>query len=254
MDSIILTVHNRDMLTLTNTFSQLSKQDLTEAEIIVVDDGSTEDYTDLKEMFSAMPIRWLRADTVKDRPETYHIKGHNNPAHVNNLALKSAEGDNIFWLSSDTMLPPHALSRARVWMEQGAIWTCNVMDTDTGNYFLGPDRIFPMCWALASSRAAVDAVGGFDEKYLEGMGYEDNDFVGALFRHVGKLVVDGSVIALHQSHADTWMSDSGVGREKSRLYTEEKWGGIPWAYETGCVPFKKSAAGRNIILNYTGRG
>ena len=251
-DTIILTVYNRPELTLLNTFVSISKQDLTDTEILVVDDGSTQDYDDVREIIADWqipPVRWECISTMEDRPDTYNIDGHNNPAYVNNRAAALAQGDNLFFLSSDTTLPPNAMGSARVWDLDKAVYTPRVYDADTGMEWNGGSRIYPMCWFLGISKALFNRVGGFDEEYLKGMAFEDSDFVGRCVLDTGKLVIDTGTLALHQSHPMVAYSDKGVGYKRSEDYTKAKWGGAtPWDTPNHPLNYLTSRAGDKIIV------
>jgi GT2 family glycosyltransferase len=247
-DSVILTVYNRDITIMLNTLVSLRKNNLEEdTEVLFVDDGSTEDYEDLIEMaqeWAGYPLRYLRAPEY----EAYRINGgHNNPAIVNNWALTQAQGERIFFLSSDVMLPPHAMDAARAWVDRGAIYTPRTLDMDSGNVYCGRDRPYPMMWFVGCRKADIDAIGGFDEKFCEGMAFEDNDFMGRLFQHVGKLIIDLAVTAFHQSHAQVYTQDEGVGYLKSKKYCLAKHDGVPFA-DDWRVKFKTANVGNTLIL------
>ena len=55
-DTIILTVFNRPELMLLNTFMGIANNDLSDTEILVVDDGSTIDYTDFQATLEGLEI------------------------------------------------------------------------------------------------------------------------------------------------------------------------------------------------------
>lgn len=250
-DTIILTVYDRPELTLLNTFVSLKKQDLTDTEILVIDDGSTVDYTDTRDILSdwELPIRWERISTVEDRPDTYHIDGHNNPAYVNNKAVELAEGSNLFFLSSDTTIPPNTLGSARLWDLNTTVYSTRVFDLDTGSEWNGESRIYPMCWFLGVGKELFNKVSGFDEEYLKGMAFEDSDFVGRCALATGKLVIDCGTLALHQSHPMTAYSDKGLGYKWSEAYTKMKWGGAtPWDTPNHPLNYTTSRAGDKLIV------
>lgn len=231
-DSVILTVFNRDDMMLVNTIRALRKNDLTDTEVIVVDDGSTEDYTELAEMFAEWfeHFRWERVSTLEDHPNAYHIDGHNNPAYVNNRAFEMARGDRIFWLSSDCMLTPDTLRNAREWVDRGAVFVPKVIDMDSALEFCGENRIWPMCWFVGHKR---EDFPGFDEEYIKGIAFEDNDFMASLALKTGKLVIDTGTFVYHQSHEQVAYSDDKVGFRASESYTKDKWGGVPWSKQNG---------------------
>lgn len=224
--TVVMTVYNRPFLMLLNTLHALAANDLDGVEILIVDDGSTVDYADVRQATSGLPVRWVRVDTQLERPEAYGIGGHNNPAWANNRALVEAAGDDLLWLSSDTILPPHALASMRKWDLGTHVWTCRVMNMRDGREFLGKSRVYPMCWAIAGSREKMPQ---FDLEYLKGMAFEDNDFTARLVGATGPLVLDLGVTAFHQTHPDVAYSDNWRGFKASEAYTVRKWGGIPWS-------------------------
>jgi glycosyltransferase involved in cell wall biosynthesis len=222
------------------TMQGLCKNDLRDTEIVVVDDGSdqhyAEQYPDLCRLLEASGAAVVYH---KMEPyEAYRIDGHNNPARANNEALKLASGERIFWLSSDVILPPHALARARRFGKDDAVFVGQVVDMDTGGIFLGPGRLFPMMWFVGTSKAACEAIGGFDENYLRGMAFEDNDFMGRLACHVGRVVFDWDVLSFHQSHPNTAYSDQMEGFKRSADYTKTKWHGVPFSGDKPVLKIK----------------
>jgi glycosyltransferase involved in cell wall biosynthesis len=250
-DTIILTVFDRPEMVLLNTLISVRKQDLTDTEVLIVDDGSSVDYTDVREMLDdwSLPYRWERISTLEDRPDTYNIEGHNNPAYVNNRAAALAEGENLFFLSSDTIIPPNTMGSARIWDLDKAVYTVRVIDMDSGVERNGADRILPLCWFLGLSKALFNRIGGFDEEYLKGMGYAAADFSGRAALDTRKVVIDRGTLALHQSHELFAYSDGGVGFKTSEAYTKKKWGGhIPWSSTAAPLNYTTSKAGDKIIV------
>lgn len=230
-NSVLLTLFDRDEITLLNTLRALTKNTLEDTEILLADDGSSIDYSALEETFSPMPLRWLRHSTLEHRPETYNIEGHNNPAHVNNWLLDQVDSERVLFLSSDVILPPHALGRAFSW-DPSAIWSAYTVDMDSGVMFCGSSRPYPMMWAVAMETKVARSVR-FDERYCDGMAFEDNDFMGRAALEVGRIVLDGGVLDFHQSHENVAYSDDLVGFKRSERYTIEKWGGIPFHSAVG---------------------
>lgn len=229
-NTIILTVFNREHLLLANTLHWLSRNDLRDSEVLIVDDGSTKDYGNLK---SGSPpyVRWIRVDTVRDRPDTYHIDGHNNPAYANNVAVAEAKGRNLFFLSSDVLIPPHTMTMAMKWDLSRYVWVPRVVNLRDAAIFLGPTRFLPACWFLATTKENVLKCGGFDEEYLKGMAFEDNDFGARILLETGKMVCDWAVTVWHQPHEPVAYSDDWHGFKMSERYTKQKWGGVPFGEE-----------------------
>jgi len=234
-DSIILTVYNRPVHVLENTLRALFKNDLEDCEVIVVDDGSNQPVLEpaTPDWWDHDKVRWIKTNTLTAHPATHHINGHNNPAYVNNLALEKARGDHITFLSSDCIIPPHTLTQAR--KHPRAMWVPRVMDMDTGQMWLHKKRLFPMCWFV---RAPREACPEFDEEYLKGIAFEDNDWTARVALATEEVVLDESVTIFHQSHplvaytqADGTVPSKPTFNDaymRSEAYTRAKWGGIPW--------------------------
>jgi len=260
--TVVMTVYNRPYMVLMNTFIALARALKPGCKVLVIDDGSDKDFMrDYKEIRSiveewGVPLEWKRISTSNDRPETYHIDGHNNPAYVNNRALEMTDTEDLCWLSSDCIVPPNAFEVIEKYDLSTTVVTTRVIDLDTAAVFLGASRLFPMCWFLTMKTAHCREIGGFDEEFIKGMAYEDNDFAGRLCLHVGKLAIDQSATVWHQSHPPAAYSDDLVGFKKSGAYTSERWSGhAPFNGKEVPVAFKSNAVGNVVFLTefkYTG--
>ena len=239
-DNIILTLFDRQPVQLMNTLLWLTRNDLTDTQLVIVNDGSTQDLSWVKTYLGDVPYVWHDMEPY----EAYRIGQHNNPAKANNEALKLCTGERVFWLSSDCILPPHALERARKIVDSGAIYVPRVQDI--AGYeklmyeFNGPTRFHPMMWFVGCRLEDCLAIGGFDEEFIKGMAYEDNDFMGRLALQVGKLVFDFDTTVIHQSHPIVYLSDEDqLGTKTSREYCKRKWRGIPFASERATMNIKR---------------
>lgn len=208
-----------------------------EEEVVVVDDRSAGELTwAVKFCELAFPnVKWIRLDDY----ECWSIDGFANPARAFNEALKAAEGETVWIMSSDVLVNPSLVRRARKVSGSGFAWTPMILDLETQRQYCGPTRLFPMPWFLVASRQACLDIGGWDEKYLGGMCYEDNDFVGRLVLKTGAFCGEWSVVGYHQSHDQPAynVSDPEVlaANERNRAWTMEKWGGIP--FDSEFTPF-----------------
>jgi glycosyltransferase involved in cell wall biosynthesis len=233
-DSIILTVFNRPVHVLANTLRALYQNDLEDTEVIVVDDGSdleTKGFLEILQEEYQFELHDI--DTNQRQPDTCNFSGHNNPAYVNNCALELAQGKHITLLSSDCIIPPHAMSKAREYPK--AMWVPRVMDMDSGHLWLHRQRFFPMCWFV---RAPKHAIEPFDLEYLKGMAFEDNDWTARVALATNTVVLDENVTIFHQSHPmvayqakDGTVPTIPVANSQfltNEGYTHRKWGGVPW--------------------------
>ena len=94
MISVILTTYERREL-LARALASVLAQTLTDREVIVVDDGSTDGTV---EFLAAQPVTGVR------------IAHSRNPAVVRNAGLKRAQGELITFLDSDDVWQPTALT------------------------------------------------------------------------------------------------------------------------------------------------
>lgn len=233
---IAMTVFNRPHLTLINTLVKLGTcgADWTkDSEIVMADDGSVTSYEPLLEQFGNLPIRYLKHDTRQHMPEAYSIDGHNNPAHVSNWLLSQLDCENLFWMSSDIMVRPLIVCEALKLDLQNVVWMPCVVELDTNYGILCPNRIAPFGWFYGTRIEHFRSVQ-WDESYMRGIAFEDNDFMARLALHVGRFVIDKNVVVWHQSHPQAAYSDKMKGWKTNEAYTREKWGGIPWHSQLKC--------------------
>jgi glycosyltransferase involved in cell wall biosynthesis len=247
--SIIMTVYDRPQIVLINTLSNLGKNDLRDVEIVIVDDGSNLPYKDLLAAYKDSPVRYERVDTLKDRPDTYNIKGFNNPAYAMNCGIELAQGEELYFMSSDVMIPPSTLTAAAEMDLDKVVWMPCVVDMDSNTTYLGPDRLAPLGWFFGTTRKNIEAVR-WDEEYLKGIACEDNDFMARLALHVGRFVCETALIAWHQSHPPMAYSDNEKGLEINQKYTYDKWGCMPWYPNTGnCMKVERTNVNSQMVLD-----
>jgi hypothetical protein len=242
-----MTVYNRPQLVLLNTLLKLGPNDWSDGEIVVVNDGSRIPYGPLKESFGDLPVKWVEA---KPFPGCYSLKGYNNPAHAWNVGLAASSGEYVFPMSSDIMVTPGIIHRALNLDLDKVAWMPSVVDMDTAMEYLGPNRLAPLGWFFGVHRKHMEAVG-WDEEYMNGIAFEDNDMMARLALEVGRFVVDVGCTVWHQSHPQTAYSDNLAGWTVNRGYCKEKWGGfIPW--DKGCTLKKMVTEVNNqLVLDVT---
>jgi glycosyltransferase involved in cell wall biosynthesis len=252
-DFIFMSVYNRPPLVLAYTLRALSKGNLADTRIVIVDDGSTVDYGPVKEAFQGIvpEENWLRCDTCSEHDDVYQIDGSNNPAHAFNVALQAfidGEEERCFWLSSDVVLPPGLLDHARQAVSADLVFTPKVVDMDTAAVFNSTERPWPMPWFLGACRDIVVGAGLYDLTYLYGMGFEDNDHLGKLAMAGGNILIDNRFVAYHQSHEQIAYSDNLAGFKKSEEYTTSKWGGIPFRPDSNPLPLSRLSGEQILAL------
>jgi glycosyltransferase involved in cell wall biosynthesis len=227
-DSIIMTVADREPAVLMSTLRWLGASDLTNTEVLIVDDCSTVPYDFMAPLLEPINGRMIRLEPY----ECFRVDGnYNNPAKAFNAGLAEAKGERLIILSSDVIVPPRVIEACRAFDPAELIYCPRVVDLGTCMEYCGPTRLFPMPWFLACSTEHAKRCGGWDENYLRGMCFEDNDFVGRLALTTGKVLYDFDAVVWHQSHYQPAYSQDPEVREanlRSRQYTMDKWLAIPF--------------------------
>jgi glycosyltransferase involved in cell wall biosynthesis len=242
-----MTVFDRPFRTLRNTFAQLRRNNLAGTEIIVVDDGSTKTYDRIKDYCThhEMPVEWIRLEKDSYPPHTYRIGSYNNPTRAWNTALDAARGEVIVTLGSDIMLPISALKKAKLCGR--GMWHAAIIDIDTNQIYVGKGRYMPLGFAMAWNRSFNDQ--RWDEEYLKGMAFDDNDFSGRLALSAKTVTIDNTALSFHQSHFPTAYSDGHRGHDINERYTWKKWGGVPWdGTEYDPLHVERAIVKNNIVL------
>ena len=233
--SIIMTVCDREPEVLMNTLRWLGMDQPADTEIVIVDDGSSYNYAWLEPYLKNHHARMVRLEPYA----CYSIHdNYNNPAKAFNHAALEAQGERVIILSSDVIVPPRVLAKALKFAPDETIFCPMVIDLATGGEYCGPNRTFPMPWFLSTSKKKIEEAGGWDENYLLGMCFEDNDFVARLALVVGSVTYDWNCIVWHQSHVQPAYSDDQwvrVANTRNRVYTADKWAGIPFDPALGQV-------------------
>jgi O-antigen biosynthesis protein len=192
-----------------------------DSEILVVDDGSTDDTVKVIKKFSEQEISYLS-------------KEHTGPSDTRNRCISEARGDFILWLDSDDLIAPGLISRFRELVKQ-------YPDVDI---FYGDMRIFGDAGALTGKviacrdyyernklllsrmvysnrifqtgtfirKALYQRAGGYDTNYNC---HEDYEFytraaASAKFKHIG-------MISAYWRWHDANLSRSGNSTERSKL-------------------------------------
>ena len=181
-------------------------------ELIVVDDGSTDDSLRIVEAFRAAHparVRLLQQD-------------HKGPYPARNLALRAARGDCVAFLDSDDTWTPDCLARLRDallaraadiaycgWQNVGpaALNTTPYVPPayEDGDLVAACLRTCP--WPIHAAlvrRSALTAIGGFSERLFTSMDY---DLWLRLIAHTQRLVLVPAVMAFYHWRGNQISSD-----------------------------------------------
>lgn len=261
--SVVMTVYNRPVEVILRTLRGLLECDMEGTQVVAVNDGSQLPYNSIRRyvednflhgIWYDMPDyeAWRIEDSGLEVPATAETTllpvtpGSNNPARAFNQAVLLAEGEQLIVMSSDVLVPPRTMAAAKKRDFSEGVWTPYVEDTYgtprdrygiglDGREYCGPNRLFPMPWFLGMSKSHLTEVGGWDEGYLKGLCYEDNDVVGRVALRTGRFIGDWSQKVYHQGHHQVaYMQDKPAivsANLRNREYTMKKWGGIPFDRE-----------------------
>jgi len=199
-------------------------------EVIVVDDGSTDDTESLRTIY---PIRFYRIN----RPP-----GYRNPSAARNVAMKMAKADVLILQSDDVrhigpVIEPLSRFREKSF-NIATVW--NVYPgIGIGDLYTGPSYRRPFFFLGSVQREDIYAIGGNCEDF-HAPGWEDDWLGDCLIRGRG-LAADfrEDVVGYHQDHPRP--SDLAIRADVSKaLYFDKKAkaeaGVIPWTAATGPWP------------------
>jgi len=150
--SVIIPVYNRAEL-LKRTVGSVLRQDLADFEVLVIDDGSTDDIKSIVDDFSDGRIR-------------YHRQANRGASAARNAGIDLARGEYVAFLDSDDVYLPHHLAtmHALLLATPGAVAYCPIVATrgKNGNFIKPPRAIGPgenMATYLMCDRGFVQTSG-----------------------------------------------------------------------------------------------
>jgi GT2 family glycosyltransferase len=179
-------------------------------ELIIVDDAST------------IPLVCDEAKIIRIEPDE---KWYHNPCVPYNRAFKEAKGGIIIIQNPECYHVGDILAYARDRARKGlylsfACYALSLYDTAAfrnGRWPVIHDRVFgrlgnngwynhrqhrPVGFHFCSAimKEDLDAIGGFDERYAGGIGYDDDDLVKRIRKHGMRIDIVENPYVLHQFH------------------------------------------------------
>lgn len=238
-----LTIANRTPEVCQQVADSLMLPGNTPDELVVVLDRPTPEVRDgARAAYDRLdcPVRWI---TVPGEP------GWRSPVKAWNLAFLAATGDVLYCFSSETVQAKGNLQRARIEMIPAIVppevmplclhgsvsCSCGPEGTEVnwngsapGNLFCDAAHPRPLGFIWAAPRAAVSAIGGYDEAFADGYWYDDNSFFFELWKQGLDFVFDDSISGTHLHHErQTLETEEGrYGIARNQKYMLEKYGTV----------------------------
>jgi len=250
--SIVTAFYNRRALFLTTLRSLATSPLRHDLEVIVVDDASraSEQIDDVPDLFD------FDITVVKVRPEE---KWWRNPCIPFNMAFNRARGDiviiqnpecvhcgdilgtavrrmrpetylNFACYSADEELtrrirdvdfvapdlPARLLGVLKPTVDRGTVG-----DAETGWYNHSKHKANHLHFCSAIRREDLEALGGFDERYANGMAFDDNDLLTRIVRSGMAVQVIDSPFVIHQFHGATnYAGNSAAYQRNAALFKD----------------------------------
>ncbi len=256
--SVVIPTYN-SYKTLRKTLASLSESDYKAHEILVVDDASTDNSSDLAAEFP--DTTWHRLDT------------NSGPAFARNFGVERSQGTVIVFLDADVIVRPDTLHVIADFFavspdhhlltgiydpqpaNAGALPKYKALQCQS-NYDPLPD-IYPttVFWTgVAAVRKDVfEAVGGFDHKTYPTVGLEDIDFGRRAVQAGFHIFLNKSVVVSHHFPATLWQNFKGHyqrGFQWIQLYY--RYGKFDNYLTTPVQAFGRLAAFGSFIIMLTG--
>lgn len=190
-------------------------------EVIVVDDGS-------RESFEPKDLPFMV--TVLTLPKKDHAM---NPCVPFNRGVEIAKGevlaitnpeiyhrDPVFYEMLDELdrLGENGYVLASTWCNNLKLWYCHPSGHQQHTDRIPPGFGLHFCGMMHKS--LYERVGGFDEDYRDGAGYDDNDFAFRLFAHEAECKIINGVV----EHTRTNTGWNPKGFQTNKKLFDAKWG------------------------------
>lgn len=253
MISICMAYYNRK-LQLYKTLETIAESKIKDYEVVIVDDGSSKHHLlDKNELISKFGSNIVLITIPVEE------KNHINSCVAYNMAFEAARYDKIVIQNPECLHATDILSDVAEHLESDSyfaypVFGMNPFDTMTMSTLSPRDRIrkfiskcsngvkkgrrdaarFEKCWFVhpkyfpkyyhyltAITRSDLDKVGGFNEEFAHGVGYDDQDFLTRVHQAEISILPRDWHLAAHQYHEHIMadLSDEQkVGRRNFKIY------------------------------------
>lgn len=217
--------------------------------IFPIDDNRLEQFHQTKLVYDAMPEEKEFILPTRSLDKVYYyLKEHNlmkdvrlipyahtvgfNPAKALNIGVRNARYDQVIVSSPEVKPKTEVLSQLKELIGQNVI--CQVWDEDENHKVIaslvhnGFRSENPGMYFLAMfNKRDIESINGWDEDFMHGYGYEDNDFGDRWNRAGLPFIIREDIEAVHQYHPRTETIPGGLGVNQ-RKHQDNNSKGVVW--------------------------
>jgi len=106
--------------------------------------------------------------------------------------------------------------------EQYVVCACRIPTGQWYQHSIYRSAKVHFCSALA--KRTYIRVGGFDEEYIKGVCFEDDDFRNTLILNNVLITERDDLVVMHQNHGKSKPANYGILHARNRSYFNQKWG------------------------------
>lgn len=213
MISIVTAYYNRLDLFM-NTLKSIEKSEIKDIEVVVVDDGSSEEHR-----LEGLTERFPFLKVIRLEPQN---KWWVNPCIPFNIGFKEAKGDIIIIQNPECKHMGDILKRSlTIGVDEYISFACYSIDEETtygpiknlqtinrpvshdgqtGWYNHSVYRPVGYHFCSVIHKSNLDELGGFDEKYANGLAYDDNEILYRINKMGLKVSIVDEPFVIHQWH------------------------------------------------------
>jgi glycosyltransferase involved in cell wall biosynthesis len=211
MLSFLYPIHNRAALLARTLDTFVLQRDPGAYEILVLDDGSTDHVQDVVRYYRdaiparfRLPLHYLRLDVTRCG---LPVGQPHNPAVAWNVGIRQAQGRWVAISSPEVChRTTHNVHDLNAYRPEHVAVVADVYDrawadTEFGGWIGGGPRQRPLCFLARFDRAFLLRIGGFEERFMAGRSYDDNEFAERFTANGGVYeFTAGAVVAEHLPH------------------------------------------------------
>lgn len=202
--SILTAIHDKPKETILRVLEGIKAQHSIDQLIVVMDRCPEPTRSLLLDLKAGAPPG-LEVIELPGRP------GWRSPCIAGNAGLAAATGDVLIYSPSDVVQAQGNLDvvRAHFAEHPNSVLFGRVIESNpelckgqghAGPVLQGSDCTRPMTFLTAYPTAALRAIGGWDERFQDGVCYEDDDLAARLWKHGLDFIFDDRFSGVHQSH------------------------------------------------------